>query len=124
MLVRNTVVRTPSVEADRIALATKALAHPARVRIVSVLPSTPGCIGGGVVDEAGLAQSTVCEQLWFLKDAGIATGAMGYPRVRSLDPVTLAPIRTPKEASPASAPTAKTLNCHILQSCTPRMSTL
>ena len=41
-----------------IADLAKALAHPARVRILRLLQATPGCIGGEIVEAVGLAQST------------------------------------------------------------------
>lgn len=82
------------IEAERIAAIAKALAHPARVRIIAFLLSKPGCIGGDIVDEVGLAQSTVSEHLRVLKDAGLVTGTIDYPRVcYALDPSALAPMR-------------------------------
>ncbi len=94
MLDRNTVALSPSIEADRIAAIAKALAHPARVRIIAFLLSKPGCIGGDIVDQVGLAQSTVSEHLRILKDAGIVTGTIDYPRIcYALDSTALAPIR-------------------------------
>ncbi|MFN3825992.1 MAG: ArsR/SmtB family transcription factor, partial [Pseudorhodobacter sp.] len=57
MLDRNTVALPPPIEADQIAVIAKAMAHPARVRIIAFLLSKPGCIGGDIVDEVGLAQS-------------------------------------------------------------------
>ena len=47
MLDRNNVTLPPLIEADQIAQIAKALAHPARVRIIAFLLSKPGCIGGG-----------------------------------------------------------------------------
>lgn len=81
-------------QTDRIAVIAKALAHPARIRIITFLLSRPGCIGGDIVDQVGLAQSTVSEHLRILKDAGIVTGTIDYPRVcYALDPVALAPLQ-------------------------------
>lgn len=93
MLDQNTTILPPAPDADRIAFVAKALAHPARVRIIAFLLSKPGCIGGDIVDEVGLAQSTVSEHLRILKDAGVVTGAIDYPRIcYSLDPAALAPL--------------------------------
>ena len=94
MLDQNTVAPPLSIEADRIAALAKALAHPARVRIIAFLLSKPGCIGGDIVDEVGLAQSTVSEHLRILKEAGIVQGAINYPRIcYSLAPAALAPMQ-------------------------------
>jgi len=110
MLDRNAEPRPPSMEANQIASIAKALAHPARVRIITFLLSKPGCIGGDIVDQVGLAQSTVSEHLRILKDAGIVTGTIDYPRIcYALDPSALAPIRDlieaiaarPAESAPA-----------------------
>lgn len=58
----------------------KALAHPARLRILRLLLASPGCIGGDIVDTVGLAQSTVSEHLRILKAARIITGEIAGPR--------------------------------------------
>ena len=64
-----------------IADLAKALAHPARVRILRLLARTPGCIGGDIVEAVGLAQSTVSEHLRILKAAGVISGEINGPRV-------------------------------------------
>jgi ArsR family transcriptional regulator len=51
----------------------RALGHPARIRIVRMLIEKQACIGCDLVDEIGLAQSTVSEHLRILKAAGIIT---------------------------------------------------
>lgn len=66
---------------DHIAELAKALAHPARLRILRLLLATPGCIGGDIVDAIGLAQSTVSEHLRILKTAGVVRGEIDGPRV-------------------------------------------
>jgi ArsR family transcriptional regulator len=72
----------------------RALGHPARVRIVKMLVDKQACIGCDVVDEIGLAQSTVSEHLRILKAAGIITGEIERPRVcYSLNPRALEPLR-------------------------------
>lgn len=78
-----------------IADLAKALAHPARLRILRVLLATPGCIGGDIVGAVGLAQSTVSEHLRILKAAGIITGEITGPRTcYALAPAALAPLST------------------------------
>lgn len=75
------------------AALAKALAHPARVRILRLLQATPGCIGGDIVGAVGLAQSTVSEHLRILKSAGVITGEIDGPRVcYALNPAALAPL--------------------------------
>jgi ArsR family transcriptional regulator, arsenate/arsenite/antimonite-responsive transcriptional repressor len=59
----------------------KALAHPARLRILRLLLATPGCIGGDIVDAVGLAQSTVSEHLRILRASGVIRGEISGPRV-------------------------------------------
>lgn len=77
----------------RLAELAKALAHPARVRILRLLLSTPGCIGGDIVGAVGLAQSTVSEHLRILKTAGVISGEIDGPRVcYALVPAALRPL--------------------------------
>jgi len=79
----------------RLARLAKALAHPARVQIVRVLLERRSCIGCDLVDEVGLAQSTVSEHLRILKQAGVISGRIERPRVcYSLAPGALAPLAT------------------------------
>ncbi|MBE0532214.1 MAG: winged helix-turn-helix transcriptional regulator [Rhodospirillales bacterium] len=79
--------------ADEVAAIAKALGHPARVQIVRLLLGKPSCIGGDIVGEVGLAQSTVSEHLRILKAAGIIVGEIERPRVcYSLNPKSLLPL--------------------------------
>ena len=66
---------------ERIAALARALGHPARVHIVRLLIAKRSCIGCNILDEVGLAQSTVSEHLRILKAAGIITGEIERPRV-------------------------------------------
>lgn len=84
----NSSANTPD---QAIADLAKALAHPARLRILRLLARTPGCIGGDIVEAVGLAQSTVSEHLRILKAAGVITGEIDGPRVcYALEPLVLA----------------------------------
>lgn len=56
---------------DQVALVARALAHPARVRIVRLLAAQTECRGHEVFSELPLAQSTISEHLRVLKDAGL-----------------------------------------------------
>ncbi len=101
-------------DAAGIAMIAKAMAHPARIRIIAFLLSKPGCIGGDIVDEVGLAQSTVSEHLRILKAAGIVTGTIDYPRIcYALDPTALAPLRALIEAIAAHPTEGDAACCHI-----------
>lgn len=85
------VVKSPADEESRdapniasgeeIAILAKALAHPARIQIIRLLMEKESCIGCDVVNEVGLAQSTVSEHLRILKSVGIIIGEIERPRV-------------------------------------------
>ena len=81
-------------EAEAVATVARALAHPARVRIVLYVLSAPGCIGGDIVDKVGLSQSTVSEHLRILKEAGVLVGEFARPRVcYTINPDALEPLK-------------------------------
>ncbi|PKQ05835.1 MAG: transcriptional regulator [Alphaproteobacteria bacterium HGW-Alphaproteobacteria-11] len=83
----------PAPDGEDIAAIAKALAHPARIHIVRLLLARKSCIGCDIVDEVGLAQSTVSEHLRILKAAGIITGEIERPRIcYSLNPASLLPL--------------------------------
>lgn len=108
-------------EADAIAAVAKALAHPARVRIIAFLLSRPGCIGGDIVDEVGLAQSTVSEHLRILKASGLVVGTIEHPRIcYSLDPSVLAPMRGLIGAIASRTAESEAACCYTPQGCIPK----
>ena len=73
----------------------RALANPARYRIVELLAARNECIVGDLVDALPLAQSSVSEHLKVLKDAGIVQGTIDGPnRCYCLDPEAFAFLRT------------------------------
>ena len=97
-----------------LAESAKALAHPARLRILRHLLATPGCIGGDIVDAVGLAQSTVSEHLRILKAAGVITGEIAGPRTcYAISPAALDPLGefistlTPPDGEADCVPPAK-----------------
>ena len=65
---------------QRLAALCKALAHPARVRIVRLLMTVDTCVCGDIVEKLPLAQSTVSQHLKVLKDAGLVKGEIEGPR--------------------------------------------
>ncbi|MDN3702526.1 ArsR/SmtB family transcription factor [Vibrio artabrorum] len=70
-------------EKEMAALA-KALAHPARIRILSILSAlekSGGCLNSDLVSELGLAQSTVSEHLRILKTSGFITAESIPPKM-------------------------------------------
>jgi DNA-binding transcriptional ArsR family regulator len=69
-------------EADEeLADLSKALGHPARVKILRILERRNSCICSDIVEELPLAQSTVSQHLKVLKDAGLIRGDIDGPRV-------------------------------------------
>jgi ArsR family transcriptional regulator, arsenate/arsenite/antimonite-responsive transcriptional repressor len=66
---------------EELANLTRALGHPARVRILRLLVRQNACIVGAIVGELPLSQSTVSQHLKVLKDAGLIRGTVDGPRV-------------------------------------------
>lgn len=56
---------------ERIAELARALAHPARVRILRLLAAQDACQGSEVFATLPLAQSTVSQHVAVLKEAGL-----------------------------------------------------
>ena len=57
-----------------VGLLAKALAHPARVRILRLLLGRDSCFCGEIVEQLPLAQATISQHLKVLKDAGLIQG--------------------------------------------------
>jgi len=86
-------VTPKALDSESIARIARALGHPARIQIVRLLLEKPSCIGYDIVEDVGLAQSTVSEHLRILKAAGIVIGEISRPRVcYSLNPESLRPL--------------------------------
>jgi|SRR5690606_6656570 len=64
-----------------LAMAAKALAHPARIAIIEFLLKSDTCINGDLVTELGLAQATISQHLRELKEIGIIQGSIEGTRV-------------------------------------------
>ncbi|MBF0196461.1 MAG: winged helix-turn-helix transcriptional regulator [Planctomycetes bacterium] len=68
----------------------KALGHPARLRIMSFLAKQKTCICSPIVEEIGLAQSTVSQHLKILKETGWIQGTVEGNKVcYCLNPETI-----------------------------------
>ena len=66
---------------QELALLSKALGHPIRVRLLRLLLACDGCYCKELVDELPLAQPTVSQHLKVLKQAGLVSGSIEPPRV-------------------------------------------
>lgn len=83
-----------STESIRLAAIAKALAHPARIEILSILAQQDSCVCGDIVETLPLAQSTVSQHLAELKSAGLVKGTIDGPKVcYCLDAVGIAEAR-------------------------------
>jgi len=63
-----------------LAAFAKAISHPARIAILTVLAKKNECICGEIVEVLPLAQSTVSQHLKELKTAGLIDGSIDGPR--------------------------------------------
>lgn len=64
---------------QELAAYAKAIGHPVRVRLLRILASGE-CLGGDLVGQIGLAQSTVSEHLRILREAGLVEAKVQHPR--------------------------------------------
>lgn len=65
---------------QELAAFAKALSHPARIQILSILAKQNQCICGEIVEILPLAQSTVSQHLKELLTAGLIQGTVDGPR--------------------------------------------
>lgn len=65
-----------SKEQNAIAMVAKVLGHPARIAILEFIIKTNSCVCGNIVDEIGLAQSTISQHLKELKKVGLIQGTI------------------------------------------------
>lgn len=63
---------TPS--QNQVSNYARVLAHPARIAILQYIFSQKSCICGDLVEEIGLAQSTISQHLKELKNSGLIKG--------------------------------------------------
>ena len=66
---------------EPLAVACKALSHPARLTILQTLAQRGTCICGELVEVLPLSQATVSQHLKVLKEAGLIRGDIDPPRV-------------------------------------------
>ena len=84
---------------ERLDLRLKALAHPARLRILDVLAARGTCVCGEIVEVLPLAQATVSQHLKMLKEAGLLQGTIDGPRsCYCLDAAALSEVRETLDA--------------------------
>ena len=69
-----------SEEEINLAQMAKALAHPARIKILKILMDTNICMCGQIVDLMPLAQATVSQHLKELKKVGLIQGEIDGPK--------------------------------------------
>ena len=65
---------------QELSVLAKALAHPARVKIIKLLIDKDACICGEIVSEVSLSQSTVSQHLKVLKESGLICGEIDGPK--------------------------------------------
>jgi len=68
-------------EQNQLASVAKVMGHPARVAILQHLFSINACVCGDLVEEIGLAQSTISQHLKELKNAGLIKGNVDGTKV-------------------------------------------
>jgi DNA-binding transcriptional ArsR family regulator len=65
---------------DTLTEVLKALAHPARRRLLRLLADRGTCVCGDLVDAMPLSQATVSQHLKVLKQVGLIEGTIDGPR--------------------------------------------
>jgi ArsR family transcriptional regulator len=66
---------------EEIAVITKAIGHPMRVKILRLLAEHNTCITSDIVAEMPIAQSTVSEHLKILREAKLIQGEIEGPKI-------------------------------------------
>lgn len=81
VMINKPLLQYDEVDEEMLAAMCKALAHPARIRILKHLIEVDSCICGEIVSVLPLAQSTVSQHLKVLKEAGLVNGELEGPAV-------------------------------------------
>ncbi|MEN8927570.1 MAG: metalloregulator ArsR/SmtB family transcription factor [Flavobacteriales bacterium] len=63
-------------EQNALASVAKVIGHPARIAILEHIIKSQSCVCGSIVDEIGLAQSTISQHLAELKRVGLIQGTI------------------------------------------------
>jgi predicted transcriptional regulator len=63
-------------EQNAIASVAKVLGHPARIAILEYIITSQSCVCGSIVEEIGLAQSTISQHLKEMKRVGLIQGTI------------------------------------------------
>ncbi|WP_132032962.1 ArsR/SmtB family transcription factor [Aquabacter spiritensis] len=87
----------PSASA-RLAVQLKALAHPARLKVLAHLARSRTCQCGAIVAGLPLAQSTVSQHIRILCDAGLVRGSESPRACYCIDRDALAALRRDLDA--------------------------
>lgn len=92
-VVRGTLLT--ELDPEQLASLCKALAHPARVRILKYLADRGTCFFGSLSDVIKLAPSTVSQHVSVLKEAGLIRGSANAQRMcYCVEPERLALLRS------------------------------
>jgi DNA-binding transcriptional ArsR family regulator len=67
---------------SKMARYAKALGHPVRIYILSLLSSQACCYSGDLSEELPIAKSTLSQHLKELKEAGLIQGQIEAPRIK------------------------------------------
>lgn len=87
------------VDADELAVLLKALAHPARIRLLQHLARQGTCYFGNLSDLVDLAPSTTSQHVKVLKDAGLVLSSAEEQRTcYCVNPVRVAALKRLVEA--------------------------
>lgn len=65
---------------EDLAVISKAMSHPARVKMMQILAESGTCLSGNLAEQVDLAPSTASEHLRMLKEAGLVQGTIDGPR--------------------------------------------
>ena len=71
-----------SPDQSKMARYAKALGHPVRIYILSLLSSQACCYSGDLSEELPIAKSTLSQHLKELKEAGLIQGQIEAPRIK------------------------------------------
>lgn len=76
-------MRLPYSEAQvKLSRFAKAMAHPARIKILEILSDRGCCYSGNIADEFPIALSTLSQHLKELKSSGLIQGEINPPFIK------------------------------------------